>query len=70
MRTIKFINTEIDRCRLQIQAASKMNCANKSVIVQGFEIQLVKLEQEHQTALNRIEVINPRIVSQNSFKNT
>lgn len=63
MRTLTAINKDIERCETQINECKKQYLPEAKTIIKGFELTRQKLMAERQTLINRLEVINPRIVS-------
>lgn len=64
MRTsINIIEADIKRCEAQIKACKQQHLPAAKTIIKGFEITYKRLLAERQSIINRIEVINPIIVS-------
>lgn len=74
MRTLKTIDKDIQRCKNQIAATyqnqTPQNSEDMTITREGFQLQLKKLENERQQAINKIEVVEARIVFHDAPRQT
>lgn len=63
MRKLKYVYADIDRCKAQIAATfDNPNMKDATIVREGYQKQLTKLEAEKEQALSNLKVINPRLV--------